>query len=135
VVFVDPSVMSSRTIIGVWVLALGFSCLVLLNLRREQRAGEVVEQPDRITSDGAHPGRQRPARRPVPVAVHGQRGVAVVCAHLEKANNVGAVAAVCGIVLVVVLDPLKFHEGWAVPLSDLRGHHLYNIAVAVAGTT
>lgn len=127
--------MSSRTIARVWVLALVVSCLVLRNLRREQRAGEVVEQPDRITSDGAYPGRQRPTRRPVPVAIHGQRGVTVVCAHLENANDVGAVAAVCGVLLVVVLDPLKFHEGWVVPLSDLRGHHLCNIPVAVAGTT
>jgi hypothetical protein len=38
---------------------------------------------------------------------------------VEEANDVGAVAAVCGVLLVVVLDPAKFHEGWVVPLGGV----------------
>jgi hypothetical protein len=108
VVSAHHSSVSSWGIIHVWVLALVVPRIVLRMLRRDQRAGAVVEQPDRVTSGDVHPGRQRPACRPVTVVVHGQRGVAVVCAHVEEANDVGAVAAICAVLLVVVFDPAKY---------------------------
>src|ERR1700743_2460567 len=86
--------------------------VVLRLLRRQQRAGAVVEQPDRVKSGGAHLDSQRPAGRPVTVVVHGQRGVAVVCAHLEEASDIRAVTAIGAVLLVVVVfDPAKYQCG------------------------
>src|ERR1700743_746366 len=98
--------------------ALVFRRVVLRLLRREQRAGAGVEQPDRVEGGHAHPDRQGPACRPVTVVVHGQRGVAVVCAHLEEASRIRAVAAICAVLLVVlVFDPAKYQWGWGVSLG------------------
>src|ERR1700742_726927 len=100
--------------------ALVFRRVVLRLLRREQRAGAGVEQPDRVEGGHAHPDRQGPACRPVTVVVHGQRGVAVVCAHLEEASRIRAVAAICAVLLVVlVFDPAKYQWGWEVSLGGV----------------
>ena len=94
--------------------------VVLRLLRREQRAGAAVEQPDRVKSGDAHPDSQRPACRPVTVVVHGERGVAVVCAHLKEASDIRAVAAICAVLLVVVVfDPAKYQGGWEVSLGGV----------------
>jgi hypothetical protein len=119
VVSAHPSSVSSWGIIHVWELALVVPRVVLRKLRRDQRAGAVVEQPDRVKSGDAHPGRQRPACRPVTVVVHGQRGVAVACAHVKEANDVGAVAAICAVLPVVVFDPAKYQLEWVVPLGGV----------------
>src|ERR1700760_891153 len=97
-----------------------FRRVILRLLRREQRAGAVVEQPDRVQSGHAHPDRQRLERRSVTVAEHGQRGVAVVCAHLKEASRIRAVAAICAVLLVVlVFDPAKYQWGWEVSLGGV----------------
>src|ERR1700744_3563821 len=86
--------------------------VVLRLLSREQRAGPVVEQSDRVKGGGAHLDSQRPACRPVTVVVHGQRGIAVVRAHLKQASGIRAVAATRAVLLVVVVFvPAKYQCG------------------------